>query len=443
MAEVSKRDREHIFESLRKGVVPERGVEAFAEGIDKPRSELRRQLALVESHEGNIKFLRGGYGAGKTFFARLALADAKAQNFATSFVVVSENDLHFYRFDEVYRKVVSELSTASSPRGALGDILDRWIGKVEDALIAGGADENAEDFDAQVTQRLEDELARLTHGNAPHDLVRVVQTIFSLKQAGRIAEAGALMSWLSGSDNVATQAKRLAGIKGDIGSSDALPYLRGILEIVKSAGYKGMVIVIDEVETILRMRGDLRGKSLNGLRQIADAAGSFPGLLWIFTGTPDFYDSRKGVAGLAPLHDRIQLMKTGRFASLRQPQLELVPFDAERLKSVALRLRELYPSISPTRRDQAVNNAFIERLVTDATAKFRGDVGVVPRQFLRALVNQLDLVEEHEEYDPMRDYAFTLADTSLLSPEENAVINPLPTLDEDELPPMIPLEDVF
>jgi hypothetical protein len=78
-----------------------------------------------------------------------------------------------------------------------------------------------------------------------------------------------------------------------------------VLEIVKAAGYKGLVIVIDEAETILRMRKDSRHKSLNGIRQIADAAGSYPGLLWVFTGTPDFFDSRHGVAGLAPLHDRI------------------------------------------------------------------------------------------------------------------------------------------
>ena len=59
--------------------------------------------------------------------ARLALLDAQARGFATSFVVVSDNDLKFHRFDDVYRKVLTELSTASCPRGALGDILDRWL----------------------------------------------------------------------------------------------------------------------------------------------------------------------------------------------------------------------------------------------------------------------------------------------------------------------------
>src|SRR6266498_3281870 len=139
----SQREREHIFERLRSGVVPERGLDAFAVGIERQRAEIGRLLDLAAHGEGFFKFLRGGYGCGKTFMARLALHDAQAKGFATSFVVVSDNDLHFHQFDDVYRKVVQELGTSSCPRGALGDIIDRWIGKVEGALVDGGADENA------------------------------------------------------------------------------------------------------------------------------------------------------------------------------------------------------------------------------------------------------------------------------------------------------------
>ena len=95
---MNSRDTEHVFEQLRKGLVPERGVDTFAVGIEKQRSELHRQLELVESGEGSIKFLRGGYGCGKTFMARLAILDAQERGFATSFVVVSDNDLRFHRY---------------------------------------------------------------------------------------------------------------------------------------------------------------------------------------------------------------------------------------------------------------------------------------------------------------------------------------------------------
>jgi hypothetical protein len=419
---LTQNDANHIFNQLRGGLVPERGLDAFAVGVDKPRDELRRQLDLVQDGNGGVKFLRGGYGCGKTFIARLAIAEAQARKFVTSFVVVSDNDLRFHLFEEVYRKVVSELATQSCPRGALSDILDRWIGDVEDGLIKQGGNPDAAGFDRQVRDKLREQLANLTGGKAPADFVRVIQTVFDLKQQGELADAAALISWLSGSENIAASVKRRADIKGDIGSADALAYLRGILAIAKAAGYQGMLIVIDEAETILRMRTDSRHKSLNGIRQICDASGDYPGLLWMFTGTPDFFDNRKGVAGLAPLHDRIRFLEHGGFASLRQPQLQLRPFDADRLKAVALRLRELYPMPNRERVISRVSDGFLDRLVASVTAGFRGDVGVVPRQFLRELVNVMDLVDVEENYDPDQAYGFATAKLALLSPVESAAV---------------------
>jgi len=439
MSAMTNRDLQHVFESLRKGLVPERGIDAFSVGIEKVRGELHRQLELAASGEGTIKFLRGGYGCGKTFMARLALLDAHERNFATSFVVVSDNDLRFHRFDDVYRKVMIELGTASCPRGAMGDILDRWIGRVEEALIAAGEDEDAADFDAKVRKRIDEDLVSLTGGQAPQDFVRVVQTIFDLKQKGDVANAGALISWLCGSGNVAAAVKKQAGIKGDISSRDALDYLRGVLEIVKAAGYKGLVIAIDEAETILRMRKDSRHQSLNGIRQIADASGSYPGLLWLFTGTPEFFDTRQGVAGLSPLHDRIQFLKQGKFASLRQAQLELTPFDSVRLRSVAVKLRDLFPTANRNKIEKRVTDNFIDRLVADVTTGFKGDVGVVPRQFLRQFVTQLDLVDENEDYDPMTEYGFIPQE---LTPEEQHAISGTPPLADEDETPALP-EDIW
>lgn len=442
MSTLTQRDVEHVFESLRKGLVPERGIDAFAVGIERQRGELHRQLDLARNGEGTIKFLRGGYGCGKTFMARLAVLDAQAQGFATSFVVVSDNDLKFHRFDDVYRKVLTELGTASCPRGALGDVLDRWIGRVEERLIAADEDDTDPRFDAKVRKRLEEDLAAMTDGQAPQDFVRVVQTIFELKEQGKVTEAGALISWLCGSGNVSAPVKKAAGIKGDIESRDALDYLRGVTEIVKAAGYAGLVIVIDEAETILRMRSDSRHKSLNGIRQIADASGSYPGVLWVFTGTPEFFDSQRGVKGLAPLHDRIRFLNRGGFVSLRQAQLELTPFDADRLRSVALRLRELFPASDRGRLDQKISTAFVDQLVAEVSEGFKGDVGVVPRQFLREFVTQLDLVEEQPEYSPVSEYGFNVRE---LRPEEADVLSRISPGDpeDDAEDGIIPAVDVW
>jgi len=412
---IGKREAVRVFQALRSGTVPDCGLDAFAVGIERQRAEIGRLLDMAEAGDGVFKCLRGGYGCGKTFTARLAVLDAQARGFATSFVVVSDNDLRFHNFNEVYQKVVSELGTTACPRGALGDVIDRWIGRIEESLIELGDDPDADGFDEKVRAKLEEQLGALTGGRAPEDMVRVVRTIFDLKQKGDLADAGSLISWLSGSANVGASAKKKAEIKGDIGSKDALAYLRGILEIVKAAEYKGLVIVVDELETVLRARKDTRGKSLNGLRQIIDAAKDFPGLFWVFTGTPDFFDSRRGVAGLEPLFDRVRFEKQGKFVNLRQPQLELTPFDRDRLREVALKLREIFPSEYRARIESRITAEFIDRLVGDVSKGFGGDVGIVPRQFLRSFTSVLDLVDQYEEYNPAVDYGF---EADARSPEE-------------------------
>ena len=193
---MASRHAAHVFASLLKGTVPDRGLDEIAVGVEKHRKEIQRMLS-ESKRTGDVKFLRGGYGCGKTFMATLAVQDAQEAKFVTSFVVVSDNDLHFQKFDELYRKVVGGLSTPACPQGALGDILDRWIGSLEEGLIALGMDEDAPDFDQKVLAKLDEQLAGLTSGRAPVDMTRAVHAIFTLKQQGKLQEASALVSWLS------------------------------------------------------------------------------------------------------------------------------------------------------------------------------------------------------------------------------------------------------
>ena len=414
------RDIEHIFERLRSGTVPQRSLDTFAVGIDIPREEIQRQLQNAENKEGAFKFLRGGYGCGKTFMARLALQDAHARNFAGTEVMLSIGDLHLHKLDDVYRKLMENLSTPYCERQAFSDILDRWIGKIEESLIDVGVDEDAPDFDERVAKRLEEDLIAKTANRVPAEMARAVSTIFKLKQQRRNLEAAGLISWLSGSKQTDNSIRKLAGLKGDINKSNALSYLRGVLEIVKAAGYSGLVIIVDELDTMRHLQRLQRANTLGTIHHIVDQIDHFPGLLWIFAAPPEFYDSTRGVAGLEPLHNRLRLKSSGGLVPTKQPQLELKPFDAPRLIAVAQKLKELYPTTDRGRLERKVTKEVIQSLVAKATQKFGGDVGVVPRQFLTDFIMMLDLVEEHPDYDPASAEGLVLAPTT---PEELSLVN--------------------
>jgi P-loop Domain of unknown function (DUF2791) len=56
--------------------------------------------------------------------------------------------------------------------------------------------------------------------------------------------------------------KRTAGVRGDLDHFGAMGALQGLLIVLRDAGHSGLLVVLDEVETLQRVRGDVRDKGL-------------------------------------------------------------------------------------------------------------------------------------------------------------------------------------
>lgn len=214
----------------------------------------------------------------------------------------------------------------------------------------------------------------------------------------------------------------------------SLTFLAGLLQLLRQSGYDGLVVVLDEVETIQRMNAQTREKSLNALRQFMDmlAKEELPGLYLIMTGTRDFFEGYKGLKALAPLYQRVQVNfgKDVRFDNLRAPQVRLLPFTEERLLTVGRRVREIYPAKNPDRVQARVDDRFLAALVGQITTGFGGKVALSPRLFLRELIDLMDRVDLHVDYRPADHYKLELED-SKLTPEELAAKRGRP-MDSDE-----------
>src|SRR5690606_28189120 len=128
---------------------------------------------------------------------------------------------------------------------------------------------------------------------------------------------------------------------------------------------KGLMIVLDEVETIQRVRADSREKSLNALRQLIDdlAGDRYPGLYVLITGTPQFFDGPQGVKRLTPLAQRLhtEFGKDPQHDSSRAAQIRLLPFDVEKMTHVGRRVRALYPTDAPDRIAAKVDDVVLRR----------------------------------------------------------------------------------
>ena len=221
--------------------------------------------------------------------------------------------------------------------------------------------------------------------------------------------------------------KRLASIRGDIDHFTALTFLQGLLTMLRDSGRPGLVLVLDEVETLQRMRGDIRDKSLNALRQLIDEidAGRFPGLYLVITGTPAFYDGPQGAQRLAPLAQRLStdFATDARFDNPRAVQIRLPGFSLELLEAVGRRVRDLYAehAANPARVRHAVDDRYVAALARAVTGYLGGKVGVVPRVFLKKLVGDvLDRVDQFPDFDPRQHYRLTVTDNELTEVEREA-----------------------
>jgi hypothetical protein len=416
---ISPQRRLEILDALRRGTVPQKSLDAFAVGLERFQTSIDEELARVSGGSGLFKAVRGEYGTGKTFFARWLQEHARQKGFAAAEVQVSETETPLHQLETVYRRLMERLSTSSTPQGALKEIVDGWFYALEEDVLAGG-DVDSEDSRAlldRTSELMEKRLESVTK-SAPlfAAALRGYRAAFA---SGDVSTANALLAWLGGQPNVGAAAKRTAGVKGDIDHYGALSFLQGLLVVLRDSGHPGLVLVLDEVETIQRVRSDVRDKGLNALRQLLDEvdAGRFPGLYLLITGTPAFFE---------PLAQRLHtdFATDARFDNPRAVQVRLPAFSVVSLREVGGRIRDLYATHNPNgdRVRRLVDDRYLERLAQALTGSLGGRVGVAPRLFLKKLVGDvLDRVDVHPDFDPTAHYELTLADHEMTTSERNAV----------------------
>ena len=427
---ISRQRRADIIDALRRGTVPQYGLDALAVGLTSFEAAFDDALTTVARGRGQFKAIRGEYGSGKTFMVRWLRERAHRLGFACAEVQISETETPLHRLETVYRRLIERLTTADSPSGAFRNVIDAWFFALEEDVIAqGGVDPN----DASALIEATDGLMEKRLGEVVRSAPAFALTLRAYRRAlleGHEDIADGLLAWMAGQPNIAAAIKRYANIKGDIDHFGALSFLQGVLTILKDSGHPGLLLVLDEVETLQRMRGDVRDKSLNALRQLMDEidSGRFPGLYLVVTGTPPFFDGPMGVQRLPPLAQRlaVDFATEARFDNPRAVQIRLRGFDAAALCEVGRKVRDLYAAGCAEGRtceriSQVVDDAYVATLAQAVTGALGGKVGIAPRVFLKKLVGEvLDRVDQFADFDPRRHYALTVSDQELTAVERSA-----------------------
>jgi hypothetical protein len=416
------RQRE-VIDALRRGTVPRRGLELYAVGVERFEAALDEELDTCARGSGVFKAVRGEYGNGKTFFARWLEQQAFRRGFAAALVQIAEKDTPLYQMETVYRRAVESLATREWADAAFPHLIERWFAALEDEALGTGTVDERDDAAVEhaVTGLLEQRLEPL-RPTAPQ-FAAALRVAYAARLAGDRPLYDGLVAWLMGNPNVSADVSRKAGLKGKLDHTGAAGFLRGLLLLLKQTGRSGLVLTLDEAETIQRMRGDVRDKSLNALRQLIDDIGAnrYPGLYLLVTGTPAFFDGAQGVRRLAPLAERLQADFSGdpRFDNALAVQIRLAPFDDGKLLEVGRKVRSLYPTKVPERLAARATDRVLDDLARGVAGQLGQRVGVAPRLYLRKLVDLLDKIEQHPDFDPALHYK-ALLDAREMTVEERA-----------------------
>jgi len=395
----------NIINALRRGTVPADGLGRVVVGLDTEEAVISRQLDYVADGGGDLKFIRGDFGSGKTFLVARALEIAEAKGFATAHIFNSPA-APISKPKAIYRQICANLKTNETDH-ALKTVVDNWIFSIEERLIsAGRGGENDSDLAASAENEIETALAGISETST--GLAAALRTYYRANNNGEYPIAQAAIGWIAAEPTVGREFKQRAGIRGEVDDSTAFQFLRGLVDIIHSSGYRGLAIAIDELETIQGLQRNQREQSYQTLARIIDSldAGEMPHCYFVFTGTPAFFDSSRGIRSVTPLYDRISVVGTDAYKNPRQPQIQLARFDTGKLEQVALKVIDVYSEAYREVDRERVSHRFIRAMIKKLTNKFGGRVDIIPRIFLKEFVDVLDKCELYDDYNPAQAYEF-------------------------------------
>jgi len=412
----------NIINALRRGTVPASGLERIAVGLEIEEGVIEKQLEYVAQGGGDLKFIRGDYGSGKTFLVARALEIARNKGFATSHVVIS-SATPLYKLKALYQQICANLRTREEEH-ALKTIVDNWLFAIEERLVAvSGSNLDDAALEAATEREIESALTGISEMNTA--LAAALRAYYKANNAGDFQLAQAALGWIAGEPNIGRDFKQKASIKGDIDDTVALFFLRGLVTVMQGAGYNGLAVAVDEMETTQALPKNQRDKGYHTVIRLIDAldSGGMPRCYFLFTGTPAMFDGSRGIRSVPPLYDRISVVQTDSYKNPRQPQIMLAKFDTKKLEQVALKVVDIYAQASSEVDRERISHRFIRAMIRKITTRFGGRVDVIPRIFLKEFVDVLDKCELYEKYNPWDAYEFDAAHLQgELKKEEEAVM---------------------
>ena len=283
------------LERLEKGMPPGRGVllEKMTAGLDPLTAFLCDQYLenYISRGGSKMKFVTGRSGSGKTHFSMRMLDEAAARGFLT--VSFSAKDVWLHDFREIYLEILRQCDIEHILQGCADQIV-RELG-YDPAQIGPGKsfmDHLSEKGEADPISRGEIRSALRSYftKNPLLDCSILTGGILGhpvLEPASREL----VLSFLYGDKSVKLGQLRTLGLSPSrVTKINARHLLRSLAEVVHRAGYRGLIVCIDDLEMVMnRAAGSAmrytklrRNDAFESIRQLIDDIDNMRYIMFLF-----------------------------------------------------------------------------------------------------------------------------------------------------------------
>lgn len=404
---IPKRTAFALMNSLKGGVVPRTGLGYIAVGRKDEIDALLSDVDIVEDGGASFRFIVGEYGSGKSFLLQTIRSYAMDKGFAVIDADLSPERRFCGTGGQglaTYRELIRNLSVKSQPDGsALELVLERWISGVRTSVMQSTKLEpNSEEFSRAVTVEIYEQIAGLKSLVGGFDFALIISKYHEAYMSGNDTVKSNALKWLRGEYSTKTEAKNDLGVNGIIADDNWYEYVKLIADFIVRAGYKGMLMLIDELVHISRSisNGITRQYNYEKLLTIYNDAlqGKASHLGIIMCGTPKCVeDTRRGLFSYEALKSRLE---DGRFYSegmknLMSPIIRLIPLTYEELLVLVEKLADIHAQLYGYTR-----NVSTEEMVGFLKAEL-GRIGaaerITPREVIKDFITVLDIVSQNPQ----------------------------------------------
>ena len=417
---VPRRVAQAVISSLKGGVVPRVGLPYITVGRSSEIEALLRDVEIIGEGGASFRFIVGRYGSGKSFLLQTIRNNVMEKGFVVMDADLSpERRLQGARGQGLatYRELIGNLATKTKPEGgALTLVLERWISAVQSSVMeecadsgqsaaAGGLslEPGTPAFDEAVEKKIRDvvrSLSEMVHG---FDFGRLITLYYRGYLSDDDEIRARVLKWFRGEYATRTEARKDLGVNAIITDDDWYEYLKLFAMFFRLAGYKGMLIFVDELVNIYKIpqsiaRNNNYEKILTMYNDTLQGKAQYLGIL--MSGTPQCVeDTRRGIYSYEALRSRLQEGKFSREGSrdLFSPVIRLEPLSSEEMMVLCEKLADMHADLYGYTR--TVGTSDLVTFIRIEYGRIGADTHITPREVIRDFIELLDILCQHPGTD--------------------------------------------